>query len=351
MKLSSLKFTLPPQLIAKYPTTHREDARLMVVRRSIGKIDHCTFADIVKYFEKDDTLVLNDIKVFPGRLYGYKEKKKDQDAQIEVLLLRELNAERHLWEVMINPARKIRIGNKLYFGDKSLTAEVIDNTTSRGRTLEFTFEKNSETLYRIFDEIGVSPLPANLKREEDPLDRARYQTVYAKNVRGIVAPDGGLHFTKYILKYLKLKDVQTPAITMHLNYSTLDPLSIQDLARYKLKSSKYTISEQTAKIVNHSLIHKKKVCAVGTPTLKGLEASITNDGLLRPVEKYTNKFVFPPYTPKIANSLLTNFHLPNTISFINTVAFGGRDLIMHVYDVAIKEKYRFFVYGDALLII
>ncbi len=348
MKLSSLKFTLPPQLIAKYPTTHREDARLMVVRRSIGKIDHCTFSDIVEYFEEDDTLVLNDIKVFPGRLYGYKEKT---DALIEVLLLRELNAERHLWDVMINPARKIRIGNKLYFGDKSLTAEVIDNTTSRGRTLEFSFSKETDTLHSILDEIGIPPLPTSLKRKEELLDRERYQTVYAKDEKGIVAPDGGLHFTKYILKYLKLKDVRTPAITMHLNYDILNPLDIQELSRYTQKSSEYAISEQTAKIINHSLIHQKKVCAVGTPTLKGLEASITDDGLLNPVQRCTNKFIFPPYTPKIANSLLTNFHLPNTIPFINTVAFGGRDLIMHVYDVAIKEKYRFFVYGDALLII
>lgn len=348
MKLSSFKFILPPQLIAKYPTTQREDARLMVVHKNTGKIEHRTFSDIVEYFKEDDALVLNDIKVFPGRLYGYKEKT---GAHIEVLLLRELNSETHLWDVMIKPARKIRIGNKLHFGDHSLTAEVIDNTTSRGRTLKFGFEGDADTLHEVLNEIGATPLPTALKRKEEPLDRERYQTVYAKEIKGIVAPDGGLHFTPYILKYLELKDVKTPNMTLHLSFSALDPLDIQDLSRYTLKSVQYAISEQTAQTVNRALTNKKKVCAVGTPTFKALESSIANDGLLRPVQKWTNKFIYPPYTPKIVNALLTNFHLPQTIPFINTVAFGGHDLIMHAYEVAIKEKYRFFVYGDALLIV
>lgn len=348
MKLSSFILNLPENLVAKYPPKYRENARLMVVHRSTGKIEHLVFSDIINFFKEGDALVLNDSKVFAARLYGYKERT---EARIEAFLLRELNPKMHLWDTIINPARKIRVGNKLYFifGDYALVAEVIDNTTSRGRTVRFLFEGSSQEFHDNLEILGKTPLP--LKRKAEPLDKERYQTVYAKKTGSTLVPDGGLHFTPYILKLLELKDVKIPAITLHTSINTITPLAIQDLSRYTLNSEYYEITQSATEAINTTLEQKKKVCAVGVSTLKALESSIASEKQVKPIESWTNKFIHPPYKPQIVNALLTNFHLPNTTPFINTFAFGGYDLIMKVYDVAIKEKYQFFVYGDALLIL
>lgn len=348
MKLSEFKFDLPPGLLALYPTENRDESRLMVVHKDTGEIEHKVFKDLIDYFGEGDSVILNDTKVFPARLYGNKEKT---GAKIEVFLLRELNKELHLWDVLVDPARKIRVGNKLYFGEGDLVAEVIDNTTSRGRTIRFLFDGTDEEFYKSIDELGETPLPKEIARKTEPEDRERFQTIYADKVGAVAAPTAGIHFTRQMLKRLELQGVDTKAITLHLGLGTFRPVDVEDLTKHKMDSENYIVPEDTANLVNEVLDNKKKVCAIGTTVLRALESSVSANGRLKPNEGWTDKFIFPPYEFKIVKSLVTNFHLPESTLLMNAAAFGGFDLIMEAYQVAIKEKYRFFSYGDAMLII
>jgi len=347
MKLSEFKFDLPQSLISLYPPD-RGEARLMVVDRKTKSIEHKQFSDILSYFNDGDVMVINDTKVFPARLYGNKEKT---GAKIEVFLLRELNREMRLWDVLVDPARKIRVGNKLYFGDSDLVAEVIDNTTSRGRTIRFLFEGSHEEFMKAIDELGETPLPREIKRKTEDADRDRYQTIFAQHVGAVAAPTAGMHFTKTIMKRMEIKGVHFAPITLHVGLGTFRPVDVEDLTKHKTDSEHYTITDPAATIVNTALDNDRRVCAIGTTSLKAVESSVSANGRLKPVEGWTDKFIFPPYEFKIANSLLTNFHLPESILIMMTCAFGGYDLVMKAYETAIKEKYRFFSYGDAMLIL
>ncbi|MCO6360024.1 S-adenosylmethionine--tRNA ribosyltransferase-isomerase [Roseivirga pacifica] len=348
MKLSAFKFELPEDRIAKYPTENRDDSRLMVLHRDTGEIEHKQFKDIVEYFEEGDVMVNNDTKVFPARLYGQKEKT---GAKIEVFLLRELNPEMHLWDVLVDPARKIRVGNKLYFGEGELVAEVIDNTTSRGRTIRFLYDGTDEEFYNTIDQLGETPLPRTIPRETEPEDRERFQTIYAKNVGAVAAPVAGLHFTLQVLKRLEIIGVDVSPITLHIGLGTFRPVDVEDLTKHKMDSENYTITQETADFVNRALDNKKRVCSIGTTSMRALESSVSANGRLKANEAWTDKFIFPPYEFKICNSLVTNFHLPESTLLMQAAAFGGYDLVMEAYQVAIKEKYRFFSYGDAMLIL
>lgn len=348
MKLSEFKFDLPPGLLALYPTENRDESRLMVVHKDTGEIEHKVFKDLISYLDEGDSVILNDTKVFPARLYGNKEKT---GAKIEVFLLRELNKELHLWDVLVDPARKIRVGNKLYFGEGDLVAEVIDNTTSRGRTIRFLFDGTDEEFYKSIDELGETPLPKEIARKTEPEDRERFQTIYADKVGAVAAPTAGIHFTRQMLKRLELQGVDTKAITLHLGLGTFRPVDVEDLTKHKMDSENYIVPEDTAALVNKVLDNKKRVCAIGTTVLRALESSVSANGRLKANEGWTDKFIFPPYDFKIVKSLVTNFHLPESTLLMNAAAFGGFDLIMEAYQVAIKEKYRFFSYGDAMLII
>lgn len=321
----------------------------MVLNRKTGQIEHKIFKDIVEYFGDGDVFVTNDTKVFPARLYGNKEKT---GAEIEVFLLRELNPELKLWDVLVDPARKIRVGNKLYFGDSDLVAEVIDNTTSRGRTIRFLFDGSPEEFHKTIDSLGETPLLKEfIERKVEPEDRERYQTVFAKNVGAVAAPTAGLHFTPHLLKRLELQGVDVASITLHVGLGTFRQVDVEDLTKHKMDSENYSIPERTVGLVNKALDNKKRVVAVGTTTLKTVESSVTANGRLKESTGWTDKFIIPPYEFKIANTLITNFHLPESTLLMTTAAFGGYDLIMKAYKEAIKEKYRFFSYGDAMLIL
>ncbi|PIB34474.1 tRNA preQ1(34) S-adenosylmethionine ribosyltransferase-isomerase QueA [Reichenbachiella sp. 5M10] len=348
MKLSEFKFDLPPGLLALYPTENRDESRMMVVHKDSGKIEHKVFKDFIEYFNEGDSVIINDTKVFPARLYGNKEKT---GAKIEVFLLRELNKELHLWDVLVDPARKIRVGNKLYFGEGDLVAEVIDNTTSRGRTIRFLFDGTDEEFYKTIDELGETPLPKEIARKTEEEDRERFQTIYADKVGAVAAPTAGIHFTMSVLKRLELQGVDVSPITLHLGLGTFRPVDVEDLTKHKMDSENFMVGEKTTDIVNTALDTKHNVCAVGTTVLRALESSVSANDRLKPNEGWTDKFIFPPYESKIVKSLLTNFHLPESTLLMNAAAFGGYDLIMEAYQVAIKEKYRFFSYGDAMLII
>jgi len=348
MKLSSFKFTLPSKLIASHPVENREEARLMVVHKHTGQIEHKTFKDLIDYLGENDTLVLNDTKIFPSKLYGSKEKT---GAQIEVFLLRELESGEHLWDTLVEPARKIRVGNKLYFGDGELVAEVLDNTTSRGRTLKFLFEGTREEFYEIVDQLGFVPLPNQLKRKPEAEDRERYQTIYAQHIGAVVPPFAGLHFSAHLLKRLELKGVHIAPLTLHIGLNSMKIIDVEDLTKYRIGSEQFLIPDDTVTTVNTALDDKKQVCAVGTSTIKALETSVSVAGRLKPAQGWTNKLIFPPYDFKVCTSLITNFHLPESLPLVNAAAFGGYELMMEAYQLAIKEKYRFFVYGDAMLII
>ncbi|HTA83046.1 MAG TPA: tRNA preQ1(34) S-adenosylmethionine ribosyltransferase-isomerase QueA [Bacteroidia bacterium] len=349
MKLSEFSFALPKELIAEFPNAHRDESRLMVVNRKTGKIEHKVFKDILSYFGPQDVLILNDTKVFPARLYGRKEKT---GAKIEVFLLRELNKDSFLWDVLVDPARKIRIGNKLYFGkDDELVAEVIDNTTSRGRTLRFLYDGSYEEFKALIETLGETPLPKYIKREVKPSDRERYQTVYAKHEGAVAAPTAGMHFSKELLKRIELKGIELATVTLHVGLGTFRPIEVEDLSKHKMDSEQVTISTQAAEIVNRGKDHKKKVCAVGTTVMRAIETSVSTDGHLKPYDGWTNKFIFPPYDFRLANCMVTNFHVPGSSLLIMVCAFGGYDLMMKAYTEAIKNKYKFFSYGDAMLII
>ncbi len=350
MKLSEFRFDLPNNLIALYPPENRGESRLMVVNRKTKTIEHRMFSDILDYFDDGDVMVTNDTKVFPARLFGQKEKT---GAKIEVFLLRELNREHRLWDVLVDPARKIRVGNKLYFGDSDLVAEVIDNTTSRGRTIRFLYDGDHKALMKAIHQLGETPLPDEIrfKRKVEPADEERYQTIYAEHVGAVAAPTAGLHFSKIIMKRLELKGINFTPLTLHVGLGTFRQVDVEDLTKHKTDSENFNITERTCDVVNEGIDNKKKICAIGTTVLKALESSVSADGHLKPIEGWTDKFIFPPYDFRIPNALLTNMHLPESILLMMTSAFGGYDLIKEAYQIAIKEKYKFFSYGDAMLII
>lgn len=349
MKLSQFKFNLPKDLLAEYPAKNRDESKLMVVHRKTGKFEHKKFRDIINYFNEGDVMIVNNTKVFPARMYGNKEKT---GAKIEVFLLRELNRESRLWDVLVDPARKIRIGNKLYFGeDDMLVAEVIDNTTSRGRTLRFLFDGPYEEFKKTIEFLGQTPLPKYIKRKPEPMDAERYQTVYAKVEGAVAAPTAGLHFSKQLLKKLEIKGVKFPEVTLHVGLGTFRPVEVEDLTKHKMDSEEAEVTQATADMINHAIDTKKKVCAIGTTTMRAIETSVSTDGHLKPFKGWTNKFIFPPYEFSIANCMVTNFHTPESTLLMQVAAFGGYDLIMKAYKEAIREKYRFFTYGDAMLIL
>ena len=349
MKLSQFKIDVPDELVAQYPAQERDESRLMVVNRKEGTIEHKMFKDIVDYFGEGDAMVMNDTKVFPARLYGNKEKT---GARIEVFLLRELNKKSRLWDVLVDPARKIRIGNKLYFGeDDSLVAEVIDNTTSRGRTLRFLFDGPYEDFKKTVYTLGETPLPKYITRPVEPEDEERFQTIFAEKEGAVAAPTAGLHFSRNLMKRLELHGVEFANLTLHTGLGTFRPVEVEDLTKHKMDSEEAFINEGCVGKVNSAKREKKRVCAVGTTVMRALESSVSTDNYLKPFEGWTNKFIFPPYEFSIADSMITNFHNSESTLLMMVAAFGGYDLIMEAYETAIKEKYRFYAYGDAMLII
>lgn len=349
MKLSEFSFDLPDELIAEYPSENRDEARLMVIHRDTGKIEHRLFKDIINYFGEGDVMIMNNTRVFPARMYGNKEKT---GAKIEVFLLRELNRESLLWDVLVDPARKIRIGNKLYFGDDdSLVAEVIDNTTSRGRTLRFLFDGPYEEFKAKITELGETPLPKYIKREVEEADEERYQTIYAKEEGAVAAPTAGLHFSRQLLKRLELKGVNFAEVTLHVGLGTFRSVEVEDLTKHKMDSEQVIITEKAVNIVNTAKRNKKRVCAIGTTSMRAVETSVSTDNMLKAFDGWTNKFIFPPYDFSIADSLVTNFHTPLSTLLMMISAFCGHDLMMEAYHEAIKEKYKFYSYGDAMLIL
>ncbi|HEX8531270.1 MAG TPA: tRNA preQ1(34) S-adenosylmethionine ribosyltransferase-isomerase QueA [Cytophagales bacterium] len=348
MKLSEFKFDLPQNLIANYPAENRDDARLMIVNRKTKTFEHRIFKDVIEYFDEGDVMVVNNTKVFPARLYGNKEKT---GAKIEVFLLRELNKEAHLWDVLVDPARKIRVGNKLYFGDGDLVAEVIDNTTSRGRTIRFLYDGPDAEFYQIVDSLGETPLPKNIKRKVENEDRERYQTIFAEHKGAVAAPTAGLHFTRQVVKRLEIRGVTIVPITLHVGLGTFRPVDVEDLTKHKMDSENFIVPEPTSNRVNEALDAKKRVCAVGTTTMRALESSVSANNRLKPNQGWTDKFIFPPYEFRIPSALITNFHLPESTLYMMACAFGGFELVREAYQVAMREKYRFFTYGDAMLIL
>jgi len=349
MKLSKFKFELPDDLLAEYPAEHRDESRLMVLNRKEKTIEHRQFKDLIEYFDEGDLFILNNTKVFPARMYGEKEKT---GARIEVFLLRELNAESRLWDVLVDPARKIRIGNKLFFGDdESLVAEVIDNTTSRGRTLRFLYDGSYEEFRQKLQDLGETPLPKFIQRDVEPEDAERYQTIYAKHEGAVAAPTAGLHFSKHLMKRLEIKGVDFSEVTLHVGLGTFSPVEVEDLSKHKMDSEKAIINSETTKIVNKAIDGKKRVCAVGTTVNRALESSVSSNGRLNSFDGWTNKFIFPPYDFSIANCMITNFHTPKSTLMMMAAAFAGYDFLMEAYEEAVKEKYKFYSYGDAMLII
>jgi S-adenosylmethionine:tRNA ribosyltransferase-isomerase len=348
MKLSEFKFELPNSLIALEPAENRDESRLMVVHRESGKIEHKMFKDIVNYFGDGDVMVANDTMVFPARLYGRKEKT---GAKIEVFLLRELNADMHLWDVLVDPARKIRVGNKLYFGNGDLVAEVIDNTTSRGRTIRFLFDGTSADFDKVIETLGETPLPKYIKRKVKPEDKDRFQTIFAKHKGAVSAPTAGMHFTRQLVKRLQLKGVDMSYITLHIGLGTFRQVDVEDLTKHKMDSENFIVGEDTVTKVNKALDNKNKVCAIGTTTMRSLESAVSATNRLKARDGWTDKFIFPPYDFKICNAMITNFHQPESTLLMMTAAFGGYEIIMEAYKVAKKEKYKFLTYGDAMLIL
>jgi S-adenosylmethionine:tRNA ribosyltransferase-isomerase len=349
MKLSKFKFELDSKKIALHPAENRDESRLMVLNRSNRAIEHRLFKDVLDYFNDNDVMVFNNTKVFPARLYGNKEKT---GAEIEVFLLRELNREQRLWDVLVDPARKIRIGNKLYFGDDDLlVAEVIDNTTSRGRTLRFLFDGPYDEFKKTLYDLGETPLPKFINRPVQPEDKDRYQTIFAKHEGAVAAPTAGLHFSRELLKRLEIKGVNFTYLTLHVGLGNFRSVDVEDLTKHKMDSEQIWIPEDACKMVNNAKLLKKNVCAVGTTVMRTMESSVSTQGFLNPYEGWTNKFIFPPYDFSVANSMITNFHLPYSTLLMMVAAFGGYDFVMQAYHTAIKEDYRFGTYGDAMLII
>ena len=349
MKLSQFKFKLPEERIALEPTFHRDDSKLMVVHKKTGEIEHRLFKEVLEYFDEGDAFLFNDTRVFPARLYGNKEKT---GARIEVFLLRELNEEFHLWDVLVDPARKIRIGNKLYFGeDNAMVAEVIDNTTSRGRTLRFLYDGPHEEFKQALYALGVAPLPHYINREATEEDYTRFQTIYAKNEGAVTAPAAGLHFSRELMKRMEIKEIDAAYVTMHIGHGNFRDIDVEDLTKHRIDSEQIFVEREATEIVNRAKEKGHKVCAVGTSVMRVLETAVGADNRLKEYEGWTNKFIFPPYDFRFADGLITNFHLPYSTMLMLTAAYGGYDLVMHAYDVALENDYRFGAYGDAMLII
>ncbi len=349
MKLSKFKFKLPDEQIAQYPARHRDESRLMVLDKNTGKIEHRIFKDVLEYFTEHDLFIFNDTKVFPARLYGNKEKT---GAQIEVFLMRELNHDMKLWDVLVEPARKIRIGNKLYFGeDDSVVAEVIDNTTSRGRTLRFLFDGTHDEFKKALFDLGETPLPRNITRAVEPDDAERFQTIFAKKEGAVAVPAAGMHFSRELLKRMEIKGIDSTFITSHMSLGNFREIDVEDLTKHKMDSEQMEITREAAEYVNLKKEEGRSICAVGTTVMRALETVVGTEGKIKAYDGWTNKFIFPPYDFTVANSLITNFHLPYSTLLMLTAAFGDYDRVMNAYDVAIKEGYRFGVYGDAMLLI
>ena len=349
MKLSQFNYTLPNELLAQYPSKNRDDCKLMVVDRKTGKIEHKVFKDVMNYFDDGDVMVVNNTKVFPARLYGRKEKT---GAKIEVFLLRELNHDMKLWDVLVDPARKIRVGNKLYFGDdEMMVAEVVDNTTSRGRTIRFLHEGDPDEFKKQLYDMGETPLPKYIKRKPEPLDQERYQTVFATEEGAVAAPTAGLHFSKELMKRMQIKGVEFAEVTLHVGLGTFRTIDVEDLSKHKMDAEYAKVDEKAVKIVNKAKEKKKNICAVGTTAMRAIESAVSADKFLKPMEGWTNLFIHPPYDFSIPNRMITNFHTPKSSLLIMVAAFAGFDLTMEAYKVAIKNKYKFFTYGDAMMII
>ena len=349
MKLSKFIFELPNELIAQKPANHRDESRLMVLDRKKGTIEHKMFKDLINYFDDGDIMLFNNTKVFPARLFGNKEKT---GARIEVFLLRELNAETKLWDVLVDPARKIRIGNKLFFGeDDSLVAEVIDNTTSRGRTLRFLYDGTYEEFRKKLNELGETPIPKYIERDVEEEDKERFQTIFAEHEGAVFPPTAGMHFSKHLLKRLEIKGVEMAEVTLHVGLGTFNPVEVEDLSKHKMDSEEIVITQQAADIVNNGIETKRRVCAVGTTSMRTVESSVSSNGRLNEYDGWTNKFIFPPYEFSIANCMITNFHTPKSTLLMMVSAFAGHDFMKKAYEEAVKEKYKFYSYGDAMLII
>jgi S-adenosylmethionine:tRNA ribosyltransferase-isomerase len=349
MKLSQFRFDLPEELIAKYPAVHRDESRLLVVHRESDELEDTTFKNILDYFEEKDFFIFNDTKVFPARLFGYKEKT---GAQIEVFLLRELNPDQHLWDVMVNPARKIRIGNKLYFGEnEELVAEVIDNTTSRGRTLRFLYDGPYDEFKKLLFSVGETPIPEYMGRRAEPEDEERFQTIFAANEGAVVAPAAGLHFSRELMKRMEIKGIDYGFLTLHCGLGVYRDIEVEDLTKHKIDSEQIIIPEELCERVNQAYEEGRRICVVGASTMRAVETGVSTDGLLKPNEGWTNKFIFPPYEFTFPSAFVTNFQLPCSTLLMTACAFGGYEKVMNAYEVAVKEKYRFGAYGDAMLII
>ena len=351
-KLSGFIFELPDELVAKYPAERRDESRLLVVHRDSGKIEHRVFKDVLDYFETGDTFMMNNTKVFPARMYGKKEKT---EANIEVFLLRELSKEQKLWDVIVDPARKIRVGNKLFFpddeGNDLLTAEVVDNTTSRGRTIRFMNEISDEEFRGLIHKLGNTPLPKYIDRPVEDLDEERYQTLFAEEEGAVAAPTAGLHFSEALLKRMELKGVNRAMLTLHVGLGTFREIEVEDLSKHKMDAEYFKVTKETADLVQRTKNDGHNVCAVGTTVMRAVESSVSADDLVAPNIGWTNKFIYPPYKFHVADSMITNMHLPKSSLFIMACAFGGTDLVHEAYQEAIKEKYRFYTYGDAMLIL
>ena len=346
MKLSEFNTKMPKELIATHPVENRDEARMMVLHRKSGEIEHCQFKDIINYFGADDLMVLNDTRVFPAKLNGNKEKT---GARIEVFLLRELNVEHKLWDVLVDPARKIRIGNKLYFGlDDSMVAEVIDNTTSRGRTLRFLYDGDHDKFKRSLFALGHTPLPYYIDREVEPEDAERYQTIYARHEGAVVAPAAGLHFSRELMRRLEIRDIHTGYLTLHIGLGMFRDIDVEDLTKHRMDSEQMEVTPELVAKVNKTHDTGHKVCAIGTSVLRAMESTVGMNGHIKTYSGWTN---FPPYDFTTVDALVTNFHLPYSVMLMLTAAFGGYNEVMKAYQVAVDEKYRFGAYGDAMLII
>lgn len=349
MKLSQFKFKLPEELIAQNPIEQRDEARMMVVNRKTGEIEDHIFKEILNYFDDGDVFLFNDTRVFPARLYGNKEKT---GAKIEVFLLRELNSEHKLWDVLVEPARKIRIGNKLYFGDdESMVAEVIDNTTSRGRTLRFLYDGTHEEFKKVLYALGETPLPMYIKREPTADDAERYQTIFAAKEGAVVAPAAGLHFSRELLKRMEIKGIESEFITVHSGLGNFREIDVEDLTKHRMDSEEMSITDDVVNRVNAAKDAERRICAVGTSVLRGIESAVSMGGHIKAYTGWTNKFIFPPYDFTVSTALVSNFHLPYSTMLMMVAAFGGYDLVMEAYNKAVKEEYRFGAYGDSMLII
>ena len=349
MKLSQYGYEFTPELLAKYPAQNRDESRLMVIDRAKGTVEHRIFKDIIDYFDEKDMFVFNDTKVFPARLYGNKEKT---GAEIEIFLLRELNRELRLWDVLVDPARKIRIGNKLYFGDDDLlVAEVIDNTTSRGRTLRFLFDGSYEEFKQTLFGLGETPLPKWVREKVEPEDAERYQTIFARHEGAVAAPTAGMHFSKHLMKRMEIKGIDRAFITLHVGLGNFRTVDVEDLSKHKMDSEQFFVAEETARAVNAAKHDGRKIVSIGTTVMRTLETAVSTHGMIKPMEGWTNKFIFAPYDFTVADAMVTNFHLPYSTQLMMVAAFGGYDCVMNAYKIAREEGYRFGTYGDAMLLL